>query len=253
MQRWRPMPAARYIHPKAPNARETSGEHDANLEVPDELSQNYLTWIAELVEPHLGRSVLELGAGHGSITERYAAGHEVLATDLSDRCIAALRVRFAAWANVTVAQADLRDLQTDGRRFDSVLMINVLEHIEDDAAALAQLRELLAPGGTIVIYVPALNGLYGPWDRKVGHFRRYSRWRLRAVAAEAGLKVVELRYVNALAIPAWFAFSRTDVERTQAASLDIWDRTGVPLSRALEQRIRVPVGLNVLGVFRTPS
>jgi hypothetical protein len=129
-------------------------------------------------------------------------------------------------------------------------MINVLEHIEDDSGVLAGLRPLLSPGGAIVLYVPALNGLYGRWDRKVGHYRRYSRWRLREVANEAGLDVVELRYVNALAIPAWIAFSRTDVDRTQGVSLSIWDRTGVPLSRAVERRIRVPFGLNLLAVLR---
>lgn len=227
-----------------------AGEHDANLDVADEQSPNYLRWIADLVQPHLGRSVLELGAGIGSITELWADGHVVLATDLSTDCVLALRARFAASPNVSVAQTDLRELTDAGERYDSIVMINVLEHIEDDAGVLAALPALLAPGGRIVIYVPALNALYGRWDRKVGHYRRYSKWRLHEVADLAGLDLVELRYVNALAIAAWIAFSRTDVERTQSASLSIWDRTGVPISRALEQRIRVPLGLNLLAVLR---
>jgi SAM-dependent methyltransferase len=227
-----------------------AGEHDANLDVADERAPNYLRWISDLVQPHLGQSVLELGAGIGSVTELYARGHKVVASDLSTDCVLALRERFANWPNVSVVQKDLRELRVDGASFDSVLMINVLEHIEDDSGVLAGLRPLLSPGGAIVLYVPALNGLYGRWDRKVGHYRRYSRWRLREVANEAGLDVVELRYVNALAIPAWIAFSRTDVDRTQGVSLSIWDRTGVPLSRAVERRIRVPFGLNLLAVLR---
>jgi hypothetical protein len=71
------------------------------------------------------------------------------------------------------------------------------------------------------------------------------------VARVAGLELVEVRYVNALAIPGWLAFSRTDIDRTQEASLSAWDRVGVPLSRAIEQRVRVPIGLNVLGVLRS--
>jgi hypothetical protein len=130
------------------------------------------------------------------------------------------------------------------------VMINVLEHIEDDVGALASLRSVLNPGGNVVLYVPALNGLYGAWDRKVGHFRRYSKWRMREIAAEAGLIVGELRYVNLLAIPAWMAFSRSNIETTVGSSLSIWDRVGVPAGRALESRVRVPVGLNLLALLR---
>ena len=248
-ERLRPRPAARYRHPKALAAPAESGEHDANLDVAGESSPNYLRWIADLIEPRLGRSVLELGAGIGTVTELYAPGHQVLATDLSDECVEALRGRFRDAPGVSVANKDLRRLTDEAARFDSIVMINVLEHVEDDAGVLSELRALLSPGGNIVVYVPALNGLYGRWDRKVGHYRRYSRWRMREVAGEAGLAVAELRYVNALAIPAWIAFSRTDVERTQRGSLSLWDRTGVPLSRALEGRVRMPLGLNLLAVL----
>lgn len=238
------------MHPKALGSPAEAGEHDAKLDVADENSPNYLTWIADMIRPYLGARVLEVGAGIGSITRLYAAGHEVLATDLSTECVAAMQRRLAAVANITVRHADLRANEDDSERFDSIVMINVLEHIQDDAGALSQLSERLAPGGNLIVYVPALNGLYGPWDRKVGHFRRYSKWRMRAVADEAGLELATLRYVNALAIPAWAAFSRTDVVKNQARSLSLWDRTGVPLSRALEKRVEPPLGLNLLAVMR---
>ncbi len=151
---------------------------------------------------------------------------------------------------MTVQRKDLRGLQAEADRFDSVVMINVLEHIEDDVGVLTAIRGLLAPGGRIVLYVPALNALYGQWDRKVGHYRRYSKWRFRELARETSLEVVDLRYVNALAIPAWIVFSRTPVDQTQGVSLSIWDRTGVPLSRALETRLRLPLGLNLLAVMQ---
>ena len=94
-------------------------------------------------------------------------------------------------------------------------MVNVLEHIADDAGPLRGLSRLLVPGGNIVVYVPALNGLYGALDEKIGHYRRYSVWRLREVFREAGLDPVELRWVNFLAIPAWAAFGRGDVNDRQ--------------------------------------
>jgi hypothetical protein len=131
-------------------------------------------------------------------------------------------------------------------------MVNVLEHIVDDVEVLRGLSQQLVPGGNVVVYVPALNWLYGPNDKKVGHYRRYSVWRLREVFREAGLEPVELRWVNLLAIPAWALFSRGDVHdgRQNGKLLSLWDRTAVPTSRLLEWRLRMPIGLNVLGVGR---
>jgi SAM-dependent methyltransferase len=226
-----------------------SGAHDSGIDVAAETAPNYLSWIAEMIDPYLGHRVLELGAGIGTITERYAPGRDVVASDLSDECIIALDSRFAQTDNVTVVRSDLRELDAAGERFDSVVMLNVLEHIEDDVGVLSMLPSVLVPGGRIILYVPALNALYGAWDRRVGHFRRYSKWRLREIAREAGLDIVELRYANSLAIPAWAAFSRSNIQRTQSTGLSVWDRTGVPLSRALERRVRVPLGLNVLAVL----
>lgn len=221
------------------------------LDVADENAPNYLGWIAQLIRPHLGESVLEVGAGLGSITDLYADGRRVTATDVSADCVASMRRRFAGRPNVSVDELDLRAGDDQLGTFDSVVLINVLEHIEDDVAALTVLARKLNPGGRIIVYVPALNGLYGAWDRLVGHFRRYSKWRMRALAAEAGLEVEELRYVNALAIPAWIAFSRTEVKQTQARSVSLWDRAGVPLTRALERYVEPPVGLNLLAVLRS--
>jgi SAM-dependent methyltransferase len=251
-ERLRPQPAARYVHPSALAAPAETGAHDSGLGEAAEYAPNYLRWIVEMIDPYLGHRVLELGAGLGTITEQYAPGREVMACELSDDCLAALDTRFATTPNVTVVKRDLREIDAAGERFDSVVMLNVLEHIEDDVGVLSTLPSVLSPGGRIVLYVPALNALYGAWDRRVGHFRRYSIWRMREIARQAGLDVVELRYANSLAIPAWAAFSRSNIDRTQKAGLSVWDRTGVRLSRALEQRVRVPIGLNVLAVLSAP-
>lgn len=244
------MPAARYVHPCALESPSESGSHGANLAEAADSAANYLTWISDLLQPHLGRTVLDVGAGLGAVTEHYAAGREVLAAEISDEFVPELRRRFAGWPNVTVVQRDARDLRQASRRFDSVVLVNVLEHIADDAGLLASLAELTTPQGNIVIYVPALNGVYGTWDRQVGHYRRYSKWRLKAVAREAGLRIEELRYVNLLALPGWLLFSRTQAHESTDSSLSLWDRTGIPLTRAIETRVRIPIGLNLLMVMR---
>jgi SAM-dependent methyltransferase len=251
VSRLRPAPATRYIHPKAAALVDQEGDHDADLELSGESAPNYLSWVAEICGQHLGHHVLEVGAGLGAITARYERGRDVVANDVSLTCVQALRERFDGQPNVRVEDRDLRTLELE-ERFDSVLMVNVLEHIADDVEALRGLTRLLVPGGNIVVYVPALNGLYGPLDYKIGHYRRYSVWRLREVLREAGLEPIELRWVNLLAIPAWAAFGRGDLNDPSRSSklLSLWDRTAVPAGRLLEGHVRAPIGLNVLGVGR---
>ena len=239
-------PATRYIHPRALRAGE--GRHDFAQEVVSELVPNYPRWIGGLCAPYLGAEVLEVGAGYGTVTQHLVEGRRLVAVDASPDCAAALKERFNGMANVEVHQADLRDYHDD-RLFDSVVMINTLEHIPDDVAALMTMKRFLRPGGRVVIYVPAHNIMFSDYDRKVGHQRRYDRKMLAAVITEAELTHREIRAVNLLGIPAWFVFSRLlrqDPSDRWAARL--WDKTGTAATRWVEDRIRVPVGLNLLAV-----
>lgn len=239
----------RYIDPRAARPEEQV-DHDYSLEITDESAQNYLQWIADRISPHLGLSVLEVGAGHGAVTRRIADGRRVLAVDLSESCVAALERRFSGSPNVRVEHGDAR-LAGEGETFDSLVMVNVLEHISDDVGALRSLGERLRSGATVVIYVPALDQLYSPYDRQVGHQRRYTKRRLRAVAEESGLDVVELAYMNLASLPAWFVFARLlKRDPAKGGGLSIWDRRVIPASRWVEERVRVPVGLNLIMVAR---
>lgn len=244
-------PAGRYVHPRAAETLEQEGDEGYNLDVASDAAPNYLRWVADLCAPHLGESFLEVGAGIGSITQHLVSGRRAVVMDLSASSVAAMRRRFEGMPNVRVVQADLRDWEP-GETFDSVLLVNVLEHIRDDVGTLAALRRFVRPGGKVVVYVPALNGLFGNWDERVGHFRRYSKWRLREVMRAAELEPVELRYANLLAIPPWILFSQfSKADSSGDASLRLWDRTGVPLTRFVESRVRMPIGLNLLGAGRT--
>jgi 2-polyprenyl-3-methyl-5-hydroxy-6-metoxy-1,4-benzoquinol methylase len=249
----RPQPAARFVHPKARDLVPEEAEHAANLDIAEDSARNYLRWIADLCRPHLGPRVIDIGAGSGSVTEHYADGREVMALDVSRWCVGELERRFANAPNVTIRKGDVRELTSETGSFDSAVMINVLEHIKDDVAALRTVSRLLRPGGRIVLYVPALNALYGAFDHKVGHYRRYAPWRIREVVAAAGLRSVDARYVNALSIPGWLIFSRTDVDRSPKSTLAFWDRTGIPVGRFIESRVRIPFGLNVFCVAEVPE
>ena len=231
-------------------------ESDAELaSVLDSLqdADNYADWIYDLCAPHLGTEVLEIGAGHGELTERLIEGRFVTATDLSKRCVEELQARYAGMANVDVRHADIAALDDD-RRYDSVVLINVLEHIPDDLAALQDLRALLKPGGRLIVFSPAFEGLYSDFDHKIGHHRRYRRSQLITVANRAGLEYVDARYVNSVGAFAWWLFARRLHQTpTQGWSVKLYDRTAVPVLRRFESRRAPRFGQSVFLVGANPA
>jgi 2-polyprenyl-3-methyl-5-hydroxy-6-metoxy-1,4-benzoquinol methylase len=209
-------------------------------------ASNYLGWLADLCEPYLGNDVLELGAGLGDLTERFAApGRTVHATDLSEQFVGVLRERFAGRSNVTVEQLDIVELDTQAAH-DTIVMMNVLEHIEDDVATLRALRDALVDGGRLIVYVPAFMLLYSRFDREIGHYRRYRKPELQSKFEAAGLRVIDSRYVNSLAAPGWFVYCRLlGRESSDQATVSACDRIMVPLARKLEDRFHPPFGLSL--------
>jgi glycosyltransferase involved in cell wall biosynthesis/protein-L-isoaspartate O-methyltransferase len=217
----------------------------------DQNSGNYADWIADLLRPHLGKSVLEVGAGHGSITERLATGdRRVIASDLSPRCVQRLRDRFGDRGDIEVVEGDART-GAAGRHIDSAVLVNVLEHVEDDVQALRDLYDALEPGGSIVVFAPGMPSLYGAFDERVGHFRRYTRSTLATALARAGFDVPSAEYVNAPGTLAWWlVVRRLGASPTQGGLAAIYDRAVVPIARRIESATPPRFGQSVLAVGR---
>lgn len=227
---------------------------DADLELATTLdslegASNYASWIFDQMDPYLGSDLLEVGAGHGTFTELLAGGdRRVLAVDLSRRCAEVLRDRFADHAGVHVAHGDLSAAAVDGP-FDTVVMINVLEHIEDDTRLLDDLRGMLRPGGRLVLWVPALPGLYSEFDRRVGHFRRYRLADLRARLDAAGFRAEDMHYANAIGALGWWLSARIlRGNPTVGPGVRYFDRYLVPIVRRVESWYRPPFGQSILAV-----
>jgi len=217
-------------------------------------ARNYAEWILELIEPHLGDEVLEVGAGHGTFTEMLARkAKRVVACDLSERCADRLRERFSGDEHVEVLHGSIDSADTHGP-FDSVVLINVLEHIEDDDGALRDARSLLKRGGRVVLWVPAFSFLYSDFDRKIGHHRRYGRTRLRTQLADVGYEVRTVSYVNAIGAVAWLVLARF-LRRTptDSAPVRVFDKYFVPVLKRLERRWRPPFGQSVLAIAVRPT
>jgi len=216
-------------------------------------ADNYAGWIFELIEPYLGHEVLEVGAGHGTFTEMLArTAKRVVASDLSERCVSRLRERFSGEESVEILHGSIDSAGAHGP-FDSVILINVLEHIEDDDGALRELGRLLRPGGRAVLWVPAFSLLYSDFDRKIGHYRRYRRPELRTQLSRAGYDVRDIRYVNAVGAVAWLVLARL-LRRTptHGTPVKVFDRYFVPQLKRLERRWQPPFGQSVLAVATRP-
>ena len=228
--------------------KRTQADHTLGLE---ELSQavRYRRYLFELIEPHLGDSVLEVGAGIGDFAAQLSGRRRVIVTDSDPACVSALRERLGDRPEVTVQTLDLPGEVAIGAPVDSAVAINVLEHLEDDVGSLRDLRGAVVPGGTVVLLVPGYPALYGEFDRAVGHLRRYTPATLRRAVEAAGLRVEVLRPVNLLGGLAWWAAVRVGGRaRPTPILIKLYDRFIVPLVRLSERLVEPPFGQSVICV-----
>jgi 2-polyprenyl-3-methyl-5-hydroxy-6-metoxy-1,4-benzoquinol methylase len=218
---------------------------------------NYFAWQARLVKPYLGRRVMEIGCGCGNFTRNILDREAVLALDTDHDCLDRIRHRFPGQNNLRSLLCDADDLRSfdEARSFqaDSIVCLNVLEHIEDDRGAVASMASLLPPGGLIVLIVPAFPSLYGPIDRKLDHFRRYRRASMMKLANDCSLEIKKLHYMNFAGFFGWWFNARIAKREIQsAAQIAFYDKMIVPILSRLEAAVAPPFGQSLFAVFRKP-
>lgn len=211
----------------------------------------YRRYQYELIAPHCGRSILEVGAGLGEFAEQFDDVDRLVLTDVDPGAVELMARRFAGRPEVQTRTLALGVAPELDEPVDSVVAINVLEHIEDDAGALRSLATAVQPGGSIVLWVPGYQQLYGEFDRKVGHVRRYTPATLAGAVRRAGLDVELVKPVNLLGGIAWWLTVRRGGSTSPDSKLvAVFDRFVVPVTRALERVMRPPFGQSVLCVAR---
>jgi SAM-dependent methyltransferase len=211
----------------------------------------YNYWIYEQITESLGQRVLEVGSGTGNITQFLCVdGRDVTATDVIAGYRRELERTFSKRANVRVDKFDLTASAPQefiSQPFDTVVCLNVLEHIEDDLFALEQMREVLKPGGRLALLVPAHRILYGEFDRAVGHFRRYEKRALTERLKQTGYLVQKVSFFSILAALPWLINGRLlkrDYLPTGQANLA---NRLVPFLK-LERLIGPPFGLSLIAI-----
>ncbi|MGD9903576.1 MAG: glycosyltransferase [Vicinamibacterales bacterium] len=173
----------------------------------------YNRWLHDRFDAFLGRRVLEVGSGVGNQTRYFADRERVVASDIEPHYLRELRRRFEDSQNVRVASfvfplgdSELADLKQE--RIDSIVCMNVLEHIEQDAATLRDFAAVLEPGGRLVLLVPAMPALYGSLDVALHHFRRYDKDGLTQLVEDSGFEVTDIRFLNRPGVVGWWLNSR---------------------------------------------
>lgn len=219
---------------------------------------NYHRWILDEFRPYVGNHVVEVGAGTGNFS-RLLLGESPRTLALVEpsamfehlqRNISAIDTE----TEIVLYNSIFRNVSAQiaaKRRPDTVIYINVLEHIEDDSGELRTIHQTLAEGGRCLIFVPALQSLYGAFDREVGHFRRYEKKALEEKCQSAGFNVERSVYFDFAGIFPWFVRYRILRSNSlSAGAVNAYDRIAVPLARKLEPLLPIPIGKNILAVLK---
>ena len=210
-------------------------------------------WMLEQFERYLGDSVMEAGCGAGNLTRSLVNKGQLTALDIDPAHVEDVLSRYGHMRNVEVVAGDLNDPVTFDRwdpRFDSVLCVNVLEHLSKPKTAVAGFERVLKPGGHALILVPAHHWLFSAADVALDHHMRYSRPEVVSVIEGSGLEIIELRQFNRLGVVGWMVnklLGRTDIGRLQARVFG-WL---LPIARAAE-KVEVLPGLSWIAIARKP-
>ncbi|MET0623439.1 MAG: methyltransferase domain-containing protein [Pyrinomonadaceae bacterium] len=219
------------------------------------LARNYHRWILDLFAPHLGRRVVEVGAGTGSFSELLLgrAPESLTLVEPSEAMHRLLVERVGSWrthARVRVFNdtfANVARRVAEEERPDSIVYVNVLEHVREDEAELRLAASALPVGGRVFLFVPAFQWLYGNFDRQVGHQRRYTRAELAEKCVRAGFRVLRSVYFDAAGVlPWWLKYRVLRSEKLEPAAVKFYDDFCVPVVRRVEAKLPPPLGKNVL-------
>jgi len=209
-------------------------------------AQNYHEWIYDLIKNSVGSRIAEIGSGTGNFTEILLNDYNEIhafepcskthnkSIHLGHQKVISINDNFENRKN------DFQDF------FDSVLFINVLEHIENDEFALKSANQILSPEGKLVIFVPALRWLYSSFDTSIGHFRRYHKKNLVNLVSKSGFKIDRCHYFDSMGILPWFFVMKMLGGSLNPTSVKWYDSIIVPWLKLVERFFIPPIGKNLL-------
>jgi glycosyltransferase involved in cell wall biosynthesis len=211
-------------------------------------------WILEQFRQYIGNRVLEAGCGIGNFTELLLDRERLVCLDNDPLYVEMLNWRLGHLENVTTHKFDLADsagyegLQSE--RIDTIVCLNVLEHIAPDEQVLRAYFDLLQPGGHAIILVPAHPSLFSPCDEALGHQRRYTTVELHTKLQRAGFEVVMMEEFNRMGVPGWYLNKQLGRRDLNPRQMRVFEWL-LPVAKLMEA-MKLGRGLSLIGVGRKP-
>ena len=213
----------------------------------------FTAWMADFIRPYIGERVLEIGAGTGNLTLQLIPRKLYYASDINPHYLTYLQnlIPDHPYLRVGYTDGEKQDSFPLEEKFDTVVCLNVVEHLSNDFGALRNIWDALEENGRAIVLVPCGPKLYGTLDKVLGHYRRYTKAQLAEVAARAGFHVEELLSFNRAGSPAWWLNARVLKRKT----FGLWQIKALnfltPLFRVIDRFLPLPP-LSVIAVLRKP-
>jgi SAM-dependent methyltransferase len=217
-----------------------------------QLADNWKRYLAERMKPYVSGHVLEVGAGFGAnVPYLYREDlEEFVSLEPDSHLCSSYRERQQAGlipSRCELVEGMLQKLE-ERQRFDTILYVDVLEHIEEDASEVERAFSRLRPGGHLVVLCPAHQWLYSPFDKAIGHFRRYNKSMYRKLSSRQPVHVEYLDSAGLLASLANKMFLKQSYPTEK--QVRFWDRRLVTLSKRLDPLTLHLLGKSLLGIWR---
>ncbi len=213
-------------------------------------ANRYNEWIYENLKPHVKFPAIEVGAGIGNISSYFAKDGNLVLTDIDEGLVSHLEKKFKD------NQIYRLDISKDPpkkllNKFNSVICVNVLEHIEEDEKALRNIKKILKNDGKLVLLVPANKWAFNTLDKELGHFRRYGKEELTKKIEKTGLHLENISLFNALGLVTWVVRNylkgqEIQLTQKQVAAFDLV----VPVVKKIEKKFPMPIGISLIAVAK---
>jgi 2-polyprenyl-3-methyl-5-hydroxy-6-metoxy-1,4-benzoquinol methylase len=217
-------------------------------------------WMYETIKPYVKGHLLEVGSGIGNVSSHFLInGTTTTLTDLRQNYCDLLDQKFRNYPNLKgIIKVNLTHPKFETEyahligKYDSIVAMNVVEHIEDDNLALANCYKLLSKGGHVIILVPAYQFLFNKFDVGLEHFRRYTKTKLRKIIENNNFEIVKSQYWNAVGIAGWFVTgSIMRKETIPEGQMGLYN-TLVPAIKIIDKIVFNQIGLSTICVGRKP-
>lgn len=215
---------------------------------------NYNRWIYDNIKSYIGNDILEIGCGIGNMIDQLISpGRKITGIDIEERFVNVAREKYKDKPDITIVSGDVLSPvhALPGKKFDTVVVLNVLEHIEKERDAIKYIFDILQPKGTAVILVPAMKFAYGEIDSQVGHHKRYEKPDMTALFKDNGFIIEKMFYMNWIGALGW-AFNSRVLKRKLLPEYQsyIMNAILVPILQPLESLIKPPFGQSLITIAR---